>query len=178
MLFGDKNVFGIEIYINPDQDGYDIWGRSCIHICGSQVGDIEDPHCGLNDFFVTLNSRAQSARGLVHASFQGLTDREVFEALRNHLYDGPERDLAVLRANATEFGKFDFLTNVGENFNDWCSFLFTRDHENLTILTQRFDETPLSFSVPMDAFEQTVRSFVNWMSSIALNPNKAQEPTL
>jgi hypothetical protein len=156
MRFGDSIEFAIEAYHEPSGIEWAGFGRMCIEVQGAWIGDIHETHCSLFhavDRFRVLSTTIQT---LWDDAFIGLSDVEIFAALDNALYKVGRRDWE-------RFGRFDFLTNAGEQFDDTKTFIVCRPDGHVHVFYQFRDGRIGSSSCRVDSFRNAARSFVVWL---------------
>jgi hypothetical protein len=143
MFFGQKQQFAIEAMIEPSLTSPSTpWGRMRVWCDGVPFGDYSNQHCGLPaSHFKDL---ARDLPSLWSPDFDGLNDADLFRRLDGLLYscqDGAEivdeRALEELEKDARRYGRFVFLTNWEEMFdNEGKAFIFCPDGNLVKILHQ------------------------------------------
>jgi len=87
MIFGDKTDFAIEAMIEPNLvPPSHPWGRLCIWVEGTQIGDFEDPHCSLWTCFKSFQGKCDELSELWIDKFQNMSDTEIWNFLDSRLY--------------------------------------------------------------------------------------------
>lgn len=125
MLFGKIDTFAIEAMPEPHlQPPSQVWGRMRIWCEGCEIGDFEDPFCGLYTSYMGFHALRDRLSSLWLDEFEGLSDQELWNLLDGALYgyhgDIPladERSLEEVQRDSARYEPFDFLTNWGEQFD-------------------------------------------------------------
>jgi hypothetical protein len=134
-MFGDRSDFAIEAMTEPHLIApSDVWGRMCLHIGSVVLGDITDEHCGLYDAYCGFSKLVGDATRLWEDSFTGLNHRQIHDCVRNAIYGDDDRSMDAILADARRYGRFDFLTNWGEQFDGFASVIVQCDDATTTIL--------------------------------------------
>ena len=162
MTFGQPTDFAIEAYHEPYGPEYGGFGRMCIHIQGVQLGDIRENHCSLFDATDQFRQRYPSIETFWDESFAGLTDAEIFATLDHALYLGEE-------SGWERYGRFDFLTNSGEQFDDSKTFIICRPEGRVHILYQLRDDTLGSGSCSAQTFRSVAEAYLPWFDGQVRN---------
>lgn len=156
MTFGQTTDFAIEAYHEPYGPKWGGFGRMCIDIQGVRLGDIRENHCSLFHAADQFRKLSPSIQFLWDESFAGLSDAEIFAALDRALYLADESDWG-------RYGRFDFLTSNGEQFDDSKTFIVCRPDGRVHILYHRFrDDIFGSGSCSFQTFREVADSFVRW----------------
>lgn len=125
MIFGDKATFAIEAMVEPGLAVPSaVWGRMQVWIRGESIGDITDAHCALYQSYVGFLALQRELSGLWLSEFDGLDDQAMWDHLDGLLYVNDARTDEQLHIDSIRYGKFNFLTNWGEQFDrDGKSFV-------------------------------------------------------
>jgi hypothetical protein len=135
MMCGDPNAFAIEAMIEPQLIAPSaVWGRMCLHIGPVVLGDITDEHCGLYGAYCGFKDLVASETRLWDDSFVGLNHEQIHDRVRNALYGDDDRSVSAIMADSQRYGRFDFLTNWGEQFDGFASVIVQCDDVTTTIL--------------------------------------------
>jgi hypothetical protein len=118
MLFGNPENFAVEIYHEPAAPERKGFGRMCINVDGTTLGNIAEAHVSLFHAVERILELSEGLHDQWHERFAGYTPEEVFSWLDAVLYTG---ELADPNDQAI---KFDFLTNAGEQFDGFKSFIY------------------------------------------------------
>ena len=168
MVFGEKNIYAIEVYHEPQYNtSYYMSGRMCLHLNGIMFGDIDDP---CNVLGVTYANLLQVVENIdeIRDDFNSKTDTEIFNALDAMLYDAmlyindEEKSYEQMMADGKKYWKFDFLTNGGVMFDRTKSFIYLDDFETIHILYQFEDRQIHSAQVSKDIFLEVTNKFLEW----------------
>lgn len=164
MLFGNPLEFAIEAYHEPMSPAYSGFGRMALHIAGVTIGDIDEEHCGLAPAAERLLSKASHIRSLWSPIFAGHSDEEIFLLIDRELYVDYGQSQNDIEIGINHYGQFDFLTNAGEQFDDFKTFLYASPEGTAHILYQHRGGAISSALCSIGAFEATVRAFVEWFN--------------
>ena len=171
MRFGDPQDFAIEAYHEPASPEWAGFGRMCIHVQGARVGDEREEHCSLFHAVDRFRDLSRSIDGLWDTGFAGLSDAEIFGLLDDALYISSE-------SRWDRFGKFDFLTNTGEQFDGFKTFIVCFPDRHVHILCQSRDDT-FGFGVCRTAtFRDVAESFVIWFDGQVGPPREPPNQTM
>lgn len=185
IIFGDKSTFAIETMIEPNlQLPSTPWGRMCVWCDGVSIGDINEEYCGL-EVFDKLSSIILQLNNLWLSEFEGLSDLDLWNVLDGLLfgYHGDveiydERSLEQIQSDAKKYGKFNFLTNWGEQFDrGGKSFIFHHPKGRIKILNRNLPiEKGISLETSTEAFCNVITEATSWFEEqrIALSyPQRA-----
>lgn len=171
MTFGNPEDFAIEAYHEPAGPQWGGFGRFCIHVQGTRLGNIRDNHCSLFDAtncfreLIGLPMRPEgrhTIETLWDDSFTGLSDIEVFALVDHALFTGnPSDDLP-------EYAPFNFLTNTGEMFNGTKTFIACSPDGSVHILYQLRDDTLGSGTCSVETFRMVADAYVRWFDEQVL----------
>ena len=175
MLLGDSKDFSIEVMTEPDLAAPSaVWGRMCIHIGDITLGDFSDGHCALYSAYRHFEFLTWEHVPLWDNSFNGLTLEEIHDFVRNAVYGDDERTPAANRGDARRYGRYDFLTNRGENFDGYESVIVQPDWNTITIMHKPYLEMTsprrlpgrfLTASCTYTGFINAAKMFVEWFDS-------------
>ena len=73
--------------------------------------------------------------------------------------------MADIQRDARRFSRFDFLTNWGEQFDGYKSFILCRDPEELLVLYRTPDDVRGSASFTANGFVTATQGFLTWFES-------------
>jgi hypothetical protein len=118
MIFGHPETFAVEIYHEPRSSESKGLGRMCLRLQGLVLGKPDEEDCSLFHAVERITEVSASLGTQWDERFAGHSAEEVFAWIDAVLYtgeiDGPENEL----------WKFDFLTNTGEQFDNFKSFVY------------------------------------------------------
>jgi hypothetical protein len=146
MIFGDTNNFAIEAYHEPSGPEWHGFGRLCLHIHGTRIGDIHDRHCSLHNITRRFRELVETIHSLWNPEFEKLSDSEVFSLIDQELYLGEPTE------NRSQYAVFDFLTNDGEMLDGTKTFIFCRRNREIHVLFQFRDPAVHSHLCSVDIF--------------------------
>jgi hypothetical protein len=141
-----------------------VFGRMCVWAGGEQLGDLDEPACMLNVTANHLSSLVKRLSTLEEPAFDSLSDTQLFELLDCKLYRDDDRTTEDVAADASEFFRFDFLTNGGESFDHSKSFV-TSFNGKLRLVFVQASSGVLSARFESAAFVSVVAAFLAWLSS-------------
>jgi hypothetical protein len=170
-LFGDRADFAIEADVEPNlQAPSAVWGYMCIWCREVPLGHIEDRHCALYGAYDALGRLASVIDHLWAEELAGLDDVAAWNLLDGLLY-GYHGDVEVPDDRTVEqcgrdwgmWGRFNFLTNWGEQFDGYKSFIMCPPGGPVRILCRSLPpKMGLSVQVSRDAFVAASEGFVRW----------------
>lgn len=148
----------------------------CIWCEGVCIGDFAEKHCGLFCSYDGFRSLAASLPSLWRAEFSSLSDRELWNLLDEKLY-GYHGDVAIeddsplekILQDAHTYGRFNFLTNWGEQFDrDGKSFIVCTPDQQVRILNLSLPPSKgIVLRVSMFPISASIRAFLEWFESEA-----------
>lgn len=174
MLFGDRNDFAIEADVEPDlKPPSEVWGCMCVWCRGFALGELHERYCCLGI------AAAQFERLLARFDELWTPELAVFDDvgrwnfLKSLLYgyqgdiDLAEHDRRTrdeMRTDWGVYGRFDFLTNWGEQFDGgFASFIFCPPGGQVHILSRAFPASlGLCVQVTPEGFLTAATGFVDW----------------
>lgn len=178
MMFGDPKDFAIEAMVEPELPiPSAVWGRMRVWCRGAAIGDYGRPYCALYPAYISFTELQKALPTLWHPDFEGLADGQLWNLLDGLLYgyhgdtevdDG--RPLGQVLEDAREYGKFNFLTNWGEQFDGGGeSFILCQDGNAVKVLNRSFPPNyGLSVCVTKPAVEDAISQFRAWFDGEAL----------
>lgn len=184
MIFGEKTDFAIEAMIEPDLVPPSLpWGRLCIWVAGTQLGDFEDQHCSLYLCYKNFQEKCGQWDQLWLENFRHFSDIEIWNFLDGLLYGyhgnmalNDNRSLAEITQDCETYSKFGFLTNWGEMFDDGGkSFIVRPPDERIKILNYDYErERVNTYLCSETSFSKAATEFAAWYAaqSVALNSEK------
>jgi hypothetical protein len=174
MRFGDPTEFAIDAFHEPAGPEWAGFGRMCIYVESVALGDLSDKHCSLFHVVERFREISTSAEALWDDSFTGLSDPQVFAVLDDALFIGSEPQWE-------RYGRFDFLTNTGEQFDGFKTFIVCSPARQVHVLWQSRDGSFGSGVCSSAAFRGVAEAFVVWFDEQVgpsrQPPNQSLEPT-
>lgn len=174
MLFGDPADFAIEAGIEPQLVAPSaVWGHMRVWCAGHALGDIEDGYCALYPSYTEFDWMSANLEGLWDEALSGLDDQATWNFLDGALYGYhgdveivDDRSLEELKRDDRRFGKFNFLTNWGESFdNGYKSFIVCSPNMPLRVLCRAFPRSVgLGVSITRVGFVRASREFIEWFT--------------
>jgi hypothetical protein len=161
MLFGDRASFAVEIYHEPSEPRWVGFGRMCLHIKGHPVGRLDERHCSLFNAVERIYEFAQRPQPTWDNRLKGHSDEEIFAWLDAALYEGAVAD------GPDEVGQFEFLTNAGEQFDEWKTFIYSTPEREVHILCRRGEEMPFFGTCSEEAFRAVATQLMAWFNANA-----------
>ncbi|MDB6023133.1 MAG: hypothetical protein JWQ04_2990 [Pedosphaera sp.] len=162
MIFGEPADFAIEAYHEPYGPEYGGYGRMCIHMQGTRIGDIRENHCSLFAATARFRELLNNIETLWDESFAGLPDAELFGSLLHALYEDHGQSLEEMKADWKRLGKYVFLTNEGEQFDDFNTIIFCRPGGTVQVLYRNREDAFGSVFCRVESFRNVTESFVRW----------------
>ena len=164
MIFGDKEIYAIEVYNEPQfytKGGYYPLGGMCLHLNGEIFGDIDDSCNALGVTHLALKRAIENVDKIKH-NFDFRTDLEIFEYLDNILYLDDTRTYEQMVADGKKYWKFDFLTNGGIMFDRTKSFIYLDSFDCIHILSQTETKKVHASKIEKDVFLKVTKEFISW----------------
>jgi len=171
-MFGDPADFAIEAGVEPHLAApSSVWGHMRVWCNGQPLGNIEDRHCALYPSYLAFDRMGTHLEDLWDDELGGLDDRAAWNLLDGALYGyhgdvevEDDRSLENVTCDARRFGKFNFLTNWGEQFDGgYKSFLLCPPSKPLRVLSRAFPESVgLGVNVSRIGFARASRAFIDW----------------
>ena len=178
MIFGDKSDFAIQAMIEPHlQPPSEPWGRLCIWISGVQIGDFDDPHCGLYNFHISSQEKLNELNELWMDEFKNLDSIGIWNFLDGILYGHhgnteieDTRTLEKTINDSKKYSKFDFLTNWGEMFDrGGKSFILKPPNEPIKVLNYDYEQEVVNTHQCTEfSFRRAFKEFSNWYTQQVL----------
>ncbi|MCP4338526.1 MAG: hypothetical protein GY799_06460 [Desulfobulbaceae bacterium] len=187
MIFGEKSDFAIEAMVEVGLESPSfVWGRLRVWIQGGSIGDYDDPHCGLYPSYQNFKEKITMLNSLWSDEFSNLTDIELWNILDGSMYGyhGTEEiDYDILYGDDIEYwkiyGKFNFITNWGEMFDQdhrGKAFVFNEPGGKLKVLTRhRLTNTIESLHCNLLSFRRAAYEYCSWFEKqeLILNSKNA-----
>jgi hypothetical protein len=173
-VFGDRADFAIEAGVEPDRHtAATVWGHMCVWCRGVPLGNVNNPYCGLYHAYCEFAWLADNLGSLWADEFTGLDDVGAWNFLDGLLYgyhgDVELADVSTLEEcdrDALRWGRFNFLTNWGEQFDGYKSFLLCPPGDSARILSRRLPpQMGRGVSVSRFGFESAAAGFARWFEA-------------
>jgi hypothetical protein len=171
MRFGDISDFAIEAEVEPDiSPPSSVWGRMCIWCRGEPLGNLSEPYCGLGAAAYEFRWLRCHLTDLWDECLEGLDDRDANDFLDGLLYGyrggveiEDERTSEEMNRDATRFSKFNFLTNWGEQFDGYKSFILCPPAQPVRILSRHLPDRMNGVAVvTREGLLSAVEDFLRW----------------
>lgn len=172
MLFGNANDFAIEAMLEPGlKDPSAVWGRMCVRIGGTTLGDYDDHHCALYSAYRHFDWRIKQHGPLWDDIFDHMSPEEIYDTVHDALYRDDDRTIAQIQHDERRYGAFDFLTNCGEQFDGYSSVIVSPAPDSMLILHRPYANPDSSRRLPDEfvvaycsrsGFVSTSAKFVDW----------------
>lgn len=177
MLFGDRQDFAIEAGIEPDgHTPGTVWGHMCVSCRGVPLGDPDESYCGLHHAYSEFVWLASHLDSLWAGELEGLDDQAAWNLLNGLLYgyhgdvefvDG--RTLQECQRDSDRWHRFNFLTNWGEQFDGYKSFVLCPPGDSVRILSRRLPgHLGRGVSVSRSGFLAAAAGFTQWFHAESL----------
>jgi hypothetical protein len=172
MIFGDKNVYAIQVYHQPiDNKAFFMTGCMCIFLNNKKLGDIDIEYCHFGPTYCALSDKVNYINELEY-EFNLNNDYEIFNFLDNKLYIGDEDDRPSdeIITDWKKYERFDFLTRGGEPFDGTTSFIYMDKNQNIHIMykTGYVDEETYMKSeinciiIDKETFVEITNDYIRW----------------
>jgi hypothetical protein len=156
MIFGDPTSFAIEIHHEPSAPRWKGFGRMCLHMQGVTIGNPLEAHCSL---FHAAERIAEVATHLAEQwdeRFAGRSGEEIFAWLDAILYSGK------IEASENDVARFDFLTNTGEQFDGFKTFIYCTPDDTVCVLFRSRDDSVRTATCTGTEFRAVVAQLEQW----------------
>jgi hypothetical protein len=171
VLFGDRSDFAIEVGVEKDLPlPSQVWGHMRVWCGGHALGKFEDPYCALYPSYEEFTWMGAHLEELWDEVLSGLSDQAIWNVLDGALYgyhgdveiaDGLSRE--EVKRDDARFGKFNFLTHWGEQFDGYKSFIVCQPGQPLRVLSRAFPASVgLGVNVSRRGFTQASIAFCEW----------------
>jgi hypothetical protein len=177
MIFGNTSEFAIEAVIEPDIKAPSaVWGRMRVWCQGETIGDLNEPFCALYPAYLGFRDLLITLPTLSWAGIENMTNGDIWNFLDGLLYGyhgdiqiQDDRALERMQEDADIYGKFNFLTNWGEQFDRrGKSFIYCADGDKVTILNRSlWSEHGLALHTIRQALPFAISLFLVWFEEEA-----------
>jgi hypothetical protein len=133
-----------------------------------RLGDFSEPACMLNVTAAHLVDVLRTLPELDEAALSDLADDALYELLDVAIYRDDARTAERVIADSKKYSKFDFLTNGGESFDHFKSFIEVSNGQ-VRILFSELSGHPVAARVDRATFVATVSAFLSWIEREAQN---------
>jgi hypothetical protein len=170
-VFGDPADFAIEAGVEPSlMPPSAVWGHMRIWCRGVPLGDIANRHCALAGADWGVRKVVSNLDRLWAEELAGLDDVAAWNFLdgllygyRGHVELPDDRTIEECRRDAAAWGRFNFLTNWGEQFDGYKAFILRPPGGPVRILSRRLPEgMGRGVEVSRDGFVAACEGFARW----------------
>jgi hypothetical protein len=161
MIFGNKNIYAIEVYHEPLKDAMILTGRLSLHLYNKIFGDINDEYCDLSQPYESLLDKIKHLNRLKY-EFVLNNDNDIFKFIDNKLYMDDERTMEQIKFDTNLYFKFNFLTNSGEMFDRTKSFIYMDKEKRIHIMYQIDGSQIICVKIEKEIFKKTTTDFIRW----------------
>ena len=165
MLFGNPDEFAIEAYHEPQGPSWMGFGRMALHLPGVTLGRLSEEHCGLHDAAERIRGVTNRIRELWLPEFAGHSDAEIFALIDKELYVDYGQTETGIESGLRRYGRFDFLTNAGEQFDDIKAFILCDPKHFVHILHGDRKGVFRSSTCSLEPFVVACRTFLKWFDA-------------
>ena len=172
MLIGDATDFAIEVMVEPDlKVPSSVWGRMCVHIAQTTLGDFNEKFCALYPAYEAFEWHAKHPDRLWDTRFDGMAPEEVYNTVHHAIYGDNDRTMEQIQRDSCRYGKFDFLTNWGEQFDGFSAVIVSPTPDTMMVLHRPYVELNSPRRLPSDfvvahcsrsGFVSVAAAFVDW----------------
>jgi hypothetical protein len=172
MIIGDLNDFAIEVMVESELKAPSaVWGRMCVHIGSTTLGDFEDHYCALFSAYRSFKWHTEYNDRLWDDAFDDLLPEEIHDMVHHANYGDDDRSMEQIKRDSLRFGSFDFLTNWGEQFDGYSSVIISPNSDTMMILHRPYADTDshrrlaadfVMASCTRSGFINASRQFVEW----------------
>jgi hypothetical protein len=172
MLIGDPTDFAIEVMVEPDlKVPSAVWGRMCVHVAGTTLGDFSDQFCALYPAYGHFDWHAKRHDRLWDTVFNDMSAEEIHDKVRFAIYGDDDRTMDEIQRDSRRFSPYDFLTNWGEQFDGYSSVIVSPTPDAMMVLHRPYVDLDSPRRLPADfvsarcsrdGFCRAAASFVDW----------------
>jgi hypothetical protein len=166
MLFGDPDDFAIEAEPDTKPTSTFVWGHMRLWCCGKAFGNFHEADCDLSDPQGTMSHLANHLDAIASPFLAGLDDQAAWDFLDRALFLDVGQSAEEVELDADAWSRHNFLTNAGEAFDGYKSFVYRLDRDTLRILFRRSDEALIGCTVTSTGYVAAVRQFERWCNEI------------
>lgn len=173
-MFGDPTDFAIEAMIEPHLiPPSSPWGRMRIWCQNTPMGNIDEECCGISATFDRLNLIAENVKFFWLDEFNQKSPIEIIDFLDAVLFGWcgaveleDDRTIEQIHADMDKYGRFSFLTNWGEQFDEsGKTFLLCPPTGGVHIVSRFFSsESNFSLLTTQRTFCTTVFAANDWFN--------------
>lgn len=161
---GERSVFQIECVHEPlENEKSWVFGRMCLRFGDDVLGDFDEPACMLDVTYGHVEYALETLAGPGEPVLFLLSDDQLWKRLDAALYKDNDRTPDRVVADARRYRRFDFLTNGGESFDKFKSFIVPSE-EDVRVLFMRHDQPLIAKKVPRSAFVPTLQAWLEWFN--------------
>ncbi len=173
-VFGDPTDFAIEAGVESDRHtAATVWGHMRVWCRGVALGNLDDRYCGLYQAYSEFVRLTANLDSLWADELTGLDDVSAWNFLDGMLYGyhgdielADERTLEECERDAARWGPFNFLTNWGEQFDGYKSFLLCPPGDLARVLSRRLPEhMGCGVSVAQRGIVEATADFAQWFEA-------------
>lgn len=190
MLFGRRDDFAIEAGLDESSSvSRTVWGHMCIWCRGAALGDLDNKWCAIGIArerfrpLITPDGARLRIDCLWAEGFADLDDSTVLNFLDRMLFgNGDEGDHLSstrndeIRCDNAAWEDFAFLTNWGEQFDGYKSFIVRPPGDSVRILSRHLpDSMGRAVDVSRDTFVAVVEAFCEWFDEVQREQTRAYE---
>jgi len=166
-VFGDPADFAIEAGGEPDlQAPSAVWGHMWVWCRGVALANLDDRHCALYTAYKSFEWMSGQLDDLRDPELEVLDATAAWNFLDGLLYGyhgdvelTDDRTEAQCLADSRRWGRHDFLTNWGEQFDGWKAFVFALPGDLIRILYRRSREPVQYADVSRASFATAAEGF-------------------
>jgi hypothetical protein len=141
-----------------------------LHIAGVTIGDVNEDHCSLAHAADVLRVLVGSIGSVWDRSFEDHSDAEIFALLDRELYVDYGQSEKDIETAQRRYGRFDFLTNTGEQFDNFKTFLYAHPSGSVHILYQKPNGSIGAAECRIDSFVAASKAFLQWFDAQRSTP--------
>jgi len=171
MIFGNKNIYAIEIHHKPLDNGlFYMTSRLCIHLFNKNFGNINEEDRALAEPYMILVEKINDLN-ILEYDFNLKNDYDIFNFLDDKLYINIDRTLEQIKHDYKLYHIFNFMTNMGEMFNNTKSFIYMDKNKLINILFQIHDNENKIFcsKINKENFIKVSNDFIKWYEKTEKN---------
>ena len=169
MIFGSPTDFAIEAEDDglPGDPKSILSGHMQIWCSNSSIGDFGEWQSCLWNSQRELAKIAADLSAITDPTFWTLSDEVLWDRFDRALYIEHGQTNDEIAKDQLEWGRYDFLTNWGETFDDYKGMIYCLPNGRIRMLVQQPDEFIRNYTVTAKGFKDAIARFSLWCISLS-----------
>ena len=163
-LLGNKSDFAIQAMTEPElKPPSAVWGRMCLWVQNTKLGDYNNAHCGLSQCVHHLNEVVELIDQLWDDKFTNKSNKEIFNLLKKAWHEPGFDDFGVPNGYE-QYHKYNISYGFAEMFDsEGMFFLLNMPNVSLKLLYQPKGASEIfDFIINKESFISTINKFNSW----------------